>query len=77
MSKVSPRRKSPVEIPMRGRSALVSRDDARVLLLPEAASNLPVAPSSAPKALAPMPQAGRLSGFRLSKRRVDYTTVDQ
>lgn len=52
-SKASPRRKSPVEILTRGRLALVSRDDAPILVLPEAASNLPAAASSAPRALAP------------------------
>nr|XP_040258420.1 translation initiation factor IF-2-like [Aegilops tauschii subsp. strangulata] len=62
---------------MRGRSALVSRDDAPVLTPPGAASGPSAAPSSAPGARAPAPRAGRLSGFKLSKRRVDYTAVDQ
>ena len=32
-SKVSPRRRSPAEVPMRGRSALISQNDAPVLKL--------------------------------------------
>nr|XP_020188268.1 MAP7 domain-containing protein 1-like [Aegilops tauschii subsp. strangulata] len=69
-------RGEPPVIPTRGRSALVSRDDAPVLTPSGAASSLSAAPSSAPGARAPVPQAGRLSGFKLSKRRVDYTAVD-
>nr|XP_020197959.1 actin cytoskeleton-regulatory complex protein pan-1-like [Aegilops tauschii subsp. strangulata] len=42
-----------------------------------AASGPSAAPSSAPGARVPAPQAGRLSGFKLSKRRVDYTAVVQ
>nr|XP_020186152.1 brain acid soluble protein 1-like [Aegilops tauschii subsp. strangulata] len=76
MSKVSPRRRSPAEVPTRGRSALISRDDAPVLTLPGAASVLSAAPSSVPGARAPAPQAARLSGFKLRKRR-DYAAVDQ
>nr|XP_020175120.1 vegetative cell wall protein gp1-like [Aegilops tauschii subsp. strangulata] len=64
-------------IPMRGGSVLVSRDDAPALTSPGAASGPSAAPPSAPGARAPAPQAGRLSGFKLSKRRVDYTAVDQ
>nr|XP_020199002.1 predicted GPI-anchored protein 58 [Aegilops tauschii subsp. strangulata] len=62
---------------MRGRSALISRDAASVPAPPGAASGPPAAPSSAPGACAPAPWAGRLLGFKLSKRRVDYTMVDQ
>nr|XP_020178316.1 predicted GPI-anchored protein 58 [Aegilops tauschii subsp. strangulata] len=70
-------RGEPPVIPTRGRSALVSQDDAPVLTPPGAASGPSAAPSSVPGARAPAPQAGRLSGFKLSKRRVDYTAVDQ
>ena len=75
-SKVSPRRRPPAEVPTRGRSALISRDDAPALTLPGAASGPSAAPSSAPGARAPAPQAARLSGFKLRKRR-DYAAVDQ
>nr|XP_020200821.1 uncharacterized protein KIAA1522-like [Aegilops tauschii subsp. strangulata] len=67
----------PPVVPTRGRSALVSRDAAPALTPPGAASGPSAAPSSAPGARAPAPQALRLSGFKLSKRRVDYATVDQ
>nr|XP_040258388.1 D site-binding protein-like [Aegilops tauschii subsp. strangulata] len=70
-------RGEPPVIPTRGGLALVSRDDAPVLTPPGAASDPSADPSSTPGARAPAPQAGRLSGFKLSKRRVDYTTVDQ
>nr|XP_020181021.1 uncharacterized protein CG45076-like [Aegilops tauschii subsp. strangulata] len=62
---------------MRGRSALISRGAAPALTLPRAAFGPSAAPPSAPGARAPAPQAGRLSGFKLSKRKVNYTSVDQ
>nr|XP_020172929.1 dynactin subunit 1-like [Aegilops tauschii subsp. strangulata] len=64
-------------IPTRDRSALISRDAASARTPPGAASGPSAAPSSAPGARAPVPQAVRLSGFKLSKRRVDNATVDQ
>nr|XP_020186038.1 translation initiation factor IF-2-like [Aegilops tauschii subsp. strangulata] len=75
-SKVSPRRRSPAKVPTRGRSGLISRDGAPALTLPGAASGPSPAPSSAPGVRAPAPQAVRLSGFKLRKRR-DYAAVDQ
>ena len=74
--KASPQRRPPAEVPTRGRSALISRDDAPAPTPPGAASGPSAAPSSAPGARAPAPQAARLSGFKLKKRR-DYTAVDQ
>nr|XP_020148407.1 atherin-like [Aegilops tauschii subsp. strangulata] len=62
---------------MRGRSALISRGAAPAPTPPGAASGPSTAPPSAPGAPAPAPQAGRLPGFKLSKRRVDFTAVDQ
>nr|XP_040251756.1 protein WEAK CHLOROPLAST MOVEMENT UNDER BLUE LIGHT-like 1 [Aegilops tauschii subsp. strangulata] len=38
---------------------------------------LPVIPTKAPGACAPIPQASRLSGFKLPKCKVDYAVVDQ
>ena len=70
-------KEEPPVIPTRGRSALTSRDAASAPTPPGAASCPSAAPSSAPGARAPAPQAGRLSGFNISKRRVDYTAVDQ
>nr|XP_040258157.1 ribonuclease Y-like [Aegilops tauschii subsp. strangulata] len=70
----------PVElalIPTQGGSSLVSRDAASALTPPGAASSPSAAPSSAPGARAPTPQAPTLSGFRLPKRKVDYVAVDQ
>nr|XP_020153724.1 translation initiation factor IF-2-like [Aegilops tauschii subsp. strangulata] len=67
----------PPVVPTRGRSALVSRDASPALTPPGAASGPSAAPASAPGACAPAPQAPRLSGFKLSKRRVDYAVVDQ
>ena len=64
-------------IPTRGRSSLVSQDAAPALMPPRATSGPSAAPSSASGAGAPAPQALRLSGFKLTKRRVDYATVDQ
>lgn len=74
-SKANPRRRSPAAIPTRGRSTLISRDDAPVLMLPVAASNPPATSSSIPGARTPAPQATKLSGFKLRKQR-DYTAVD-
>ena len=74
--KASPQRRPPAEVPTRGRSALISRDDAPALTPPRTTSDPPAAPSSAPGARAPTPQATRLLGFKLKKRR-DYTAVDQ
>ena len=68
------------ELPLiqtRGRSSLVSRDAASDLVRPRAGSGPSAAPSSAPGARVPTPQAPTLSGFRLTKRRVDYVAVDQ
>nr|XP_020191660.1 MAP7 domain-containing protein 1-like [Aegilops tauschii subsp. strangulata] len=62
---------------MRGRSSLVSRDATPTLTPPGAASGPSAGPSSASGAGAPAPQASRLSGFKLTKRRVDYAAVDQ
>nr|XP_020191697.1 MAP7 domain-containing protein 1-like [Aegilops tauschii subsp. strangulata] len=64
-------------IPTRGRSSLVSRDATSILAPNGAASGSSAAPVSAPRAGAPVPQASRLSGFKLTKRRVDYTAVHQ
>ena len=74
--KASPQRRSPAEVPTRGRSALISRDGAPAPTPPGAASGPSAAPSSALGAHAPAPQAARLSGFKLGKER-DYTVVDQ
>nr|XP_020147164.2 atherin-like [Aegilops tauschii subsp. strangulata] len=63
-------------VPTRGRSALISRDAASAPTPPGAASGPSAVPSSPPGARAPAPQAARLSGFKLSKRRVDYAAVD-
>nr|XP_020190664.1 atherin-like [Aegilops tauschii subsp. strangulata] len=71
-----PEREEPPVVPMRGRSALISRDDAPTLAPPGAASGPSAAPSSAPGVRAPVPQAARLSEFKLKKRR-DYAAVDQ
>nr|XP_040255762.1 nucleolar and coiled-body phosphoprotein 1-like [Aegilops tauschii subsp. strangulata] len=70
-------RGEPPVIPTRGRSALISRDATSAPTPSGAASSLSVAPSCAPRARAPAPQAGKLSSFKLTKRRVDYTMVDQ
>ena len=64
-------------IPTRGRSALISWDATSILAPPGAASSPSAAPASAPGARAPVLQATRLSGFKLTKRRVDYAAVDQ
>ena len=72
----SPQRRPPAKVPTRGRSALISRDGAPAPTPPGAASGPSTAPSSAPGARAPAPQAARLSGFKVKKRR-DYTAVDQ
>nr|XP_020188356.1 proline-rich protein 36-like [Aegilops tauschii subsp. strangulata] len=64
-------------IPTKSRSALVSQDAAPASTPPGAASGPSAAPSSAPGARAPAPQASRLLGFKLGKRRVDYAAVDQ
>ena len=64
-------------IPARGRPSLVSRGAASALTPPGAASGPSAAPSSAPGARVPTPQAPTLSGFRLTKQRVDYVAVDQ
>lgn len=66
---VLPEREEPSVVPTRGRSALISRDDAPALTPPGAASGPSAAPSSALGARAPTPQATRLSGFKLMKRR--------
>nr|XP_020189660.1 microtubule-associated protein 4-like [Aegilops tauschii subsp. strangulata] len=70
-------KEEPPAVPTRGRSALISRDAASAPTPPGAASGPSVVPSSAPRVRAPAPQAGRISVFKLSKRRVDYTMVDQ
>nr|XP_040249497.1 uncharacterized protein LOC109774689 [Aegilops tauschii subsp. strangulata] len=72
---VLPERKEPSVVPTRGRSALISRDGAPSLTPPGAASGPSAAPSSALGARTPVPQAARLSGFKLTKWR-DYTAVD-
>nr|XP_020191251.1 uncharacterized protein LOC109776999 [Aegilops tauschii subsp. strangulata] len=72
----SPRRRSPAEVPTRGRSALISRDVIPTPTPLGATSGPSAVPSSAPGARAPAPQAARLSGFKLKKRR-DYDAVDQ
>nr|XP_020201746.1 ubiquitin carboxyl-terminal hydrolase 42-like [Aegilops tauschii subsp. strangulata] len=59
-----------------GRSTLISRDATSVLAPPGATSGPPAARSSAPGACVPALRSGRLSGFKLSKRKVAYTTVD-
>ena len=64
-------------IPTRGRSSLVCRDATSVLAPTGAASGPSAAPVSASGASAPVPQALRLSGFKLTKWRVDYAAVDQ
>ena len=64
-------------IPARGRSSLVSRDITPALAPSGAASSPCAALSSALRACMPTPQASRLSGFKLTKRRVDYAAVDQ
>ena len=64
-------------VPTRGRSSLVSRDVTPAVAPSRAASIPSVAPGSALGASAPAPQAPRLSGFKLTKRRVDYAAVDQ
>ena len=64
-------------IPTRGRSSLVSRDAASVLEPPGAGSGPSAAPSSAPGARVPTPQAPTLSGFRLPKRKVEYVAMDR
>ena len=66
---VLPEREEPPVVLMRGRSALISRDDAPALTPLGAASGPSAAPSSALGARAPAPQAARLSGFKLTKRR--------
>ena len=70
-------RGEPPIIPTRDRSTLISRDAASAPTRPGAASGPPAAHSSSPRARAPAPQAGRLSGFKLCKRKVDYAVVDQ
>nr|XP_020197002.1 actin cytoskeleton-regulatory complex protein PAN1-like [Aegilops tauschii subsp. strangulata] len=64
-------------IPTRGRSSLVSRGVTPVSTPSEAASGPSAAPFSPPGVCAPTPQASKLSGFKLTKRRVDYTAVGQ
>ena len=63
-------------IPTRGRSSLVSRDATSDLVPPGAGSGPSAVPSSAPGTDVPTPQAPMLSGFRLTKRKVDYVAVD-
>nr|XP_020148332.1 nucleolar and coiled-body phosphoprotein 1-like [Aegilops tauschii subsp. strangulata] len=70
-------KEEPPAVPTRGRSALISRDAAPALTPPGAASGPSAAPSSVPGARAPAPQASRLSGFKLTNRRVDYAAVDR
>ena len=70
-------KEDPPMIPTRGRSALISREAASARTPPGAASSPSAASSSAPGALAAAPQAARLSGFKISKRKVVYTAVDQ
>nr|XP_020169448.1 nascent polypeptide-associated complex subunit alpha, muscle-specific form-like [Aegilops tauschii subsp. strangulata] len=67
----------PPMVPMRGRTALVSQGATPALTPPGAASGPSAAPASAPGACAHVLQASRLSGFKLTKWRVDYATVDQ
>ena len=67
---------SPV-ILMRDRSALISLDAASALTPRGAASDPTAAPASASGASALGPQVAKLSGFKLTKRRVDYAAVDQ
>nr|XP_020170404.1 translation initiation factor IF-2-like [Aegilops tauschii subsp. strangulata] len=74
--KASPQRRPLAEVPTWGRSVLISQDVAPAPTPPGAASGPSAAPSSAPGARAPVPQAARLLGFKLKKRR-DYTAVDQ
>nr|XP_040246032.1 uncharacterized protein LOC109746662 [Aegilops tauschii subsp. strangulata] len=62
-------------IPTKGRSSLVSRDAAPALTPPGVASGPSAAPSSAPGAHVPTPQAPKLSGFRLPKRKADYVAA--
>ena len=69
-------KEEPPAVPTRGRSALISRDETPALTPPGAASGPSAAPSSAPRARAPAPQAARLLGFKLTKRR-DFAAVDQ
>nr|XP_020178713.1 ankyrin repeat domain-containing protein 24-like [Aegilops tauschii subsp. strangulata] len=64
-------------IPRRSRSSLIPRDAASALTPPGAASGPSAAPSSTPGVRAPMPQASRLSGFKLPNRSVEYAVVDQ
>ena len=64
-------------VPTKGRLSLVPRDAASALTPPGAASSPPAAPSSAPGTRAPTPQAPKLSGVKLPKRKVDYVAVDQ
>nr|XP_020192514.1 transcription initiation factor TFIID subunit 3-like [Aegilops tauschii subsp. strangulata] len=67
----------PPVIPTRDRTALIPRDATSIPPPPGATSGPSAGPSSALGARAPAPQASRLSGFKLSKRRVDYAAVDQ
>ena len=73
---ILPEKGEPPVVPTKGRSALLSRDDAPALQPPGATSILAAAPASAPGAGAPTPRAAKLSGFKHTKRR-DYAMVDQ
>ena len=73
---IIPEKGEPPVVPTKGRSALLSRDDAPASPPPGATSGPAAAPASAPGAGAPAPRVAKLSGFKLPKRR-DYAAVDQ
>ena len=64
-------------IPTRSRSALISQDSTAAPVPARAAFGSTAAPASAFGAGAPAPRVAKLSGFKLTKRKVDYIAVDQ
>ena len=73
----TPEEEDPPVVPKKGMLALISREVGSARMPPGAASSPSAPPSPAPGALADAPRATRLSGFKLSKRRVNYSVVDQ
>ena len=67
----------PPTISKKDRSTLISREAASTQAPPGATSSASDVPSSAPGPLAAAPRATRLSGFKLSKRAVNYAAIDQ
>ena len=67
----------PPVIPKKDRSGLISRGTISAQALPEATSSPSGAPSSVSGPLEAVPRTKRLTGFKLGKRSMAYTAIDQ